>query len=405
MHALNDTPQGFLRPFFLMLVSALCFLAASVIPGDSEIRQYFQAPLKSLALGSAFYLIYRGGSARLSGLLGLLLLVLVSALNNLFFLYPPSPGRLELGVLVNLLFLHNIVGWSLLLPAITAAFALAAALLEREGPYYRLFAVLAASVVLITNLILQSTSGIWSLPNDIRLIILAQLISTALAIAPAAFLARDFNETGGQILSLSIGARLWCGLVFLGLLAMLILNIVQMQPGLIQSIMLLPTTIGMVLLLFGLRGGFHLALAGVGCVVIQMIMFMPKAGEYWPIVLAALSCAVLNPVITWLLIRRSPVKIKGPKSSRRLSPIIPILETLGALVGLLLIVVAIVSLAEGRDMEPGFISLALGLPLVALQGTAAVLGFQKRGPTVLHGICLSLVAAMVIIAVLGLIFS
>lgn len=296
-----------------MLIFALCYLAASVIPGDYLIRQYFQAPLKSLVLGAAFYLVYRGGSARLAGLLGLLLLALITAMNNLFALYPPSPGRLELGVLIDLLFLHNIILWSLLLPAITAAFALAAALLEREGHYYRLLAVLAASAVLLTHLILQSTSGIWSLPNEILLSVLAQLVSTALAIAPAAFLARAFSETGGQTLSLSIGAHLWCGLVFLSLMAMLILNIVQMQPGLMQSIMLLPTTIGMALLLFGLRGGFHLALVGVGCVVIQMLMFLPKSGEYWPMVLAALSCAVLNPVITWLLIRRAPVKAKGPK--------------------------------------------------------------------------------------------
>lgn len=362
-----------------MLVSALCFLAASVIPNDFEIRQYFQAPLKSLALGSAFYLVYRGGSARLAGLLGLLLLALLTALNNLFALYPSSPGRLELGVLVNLLLLHNIIWWSLLLPVIMAAFALAAAMLEREGSYYRLFAVLAASVVLLTHLIVQSTSGIWSLPSEVRLIIFAQLVSSAMAIAPAAFLARAFSETGGQILSLSLGARLWCGLVCLSLTAMLILNIAQMQPALIQSIMLLPATIGMALLMFGFRGGFHLALVGVGGVIIQMLMAMPKAGEHWPIILAALGGAALNPVIIWLLIRRAPVKIKGPKSTRRLSPVIPALETLGTLAGLLLIVVAITSLTKGRDMQASFISLGLGLPLAALQGTAAVLGFQKKG--------------------------
>ncbi len=80
-----------------------------------------------------------------------------------------------------------------------------------------------------------------------------------------------------------------------------------------QTLLIFPAALGMFLLIFGIKGGFHLALIGVGFVMVQTItMLVQGTGHPGPLA-AILIAAGINLSITWLLIRRAPVRNKQPE--------------------------------------------------------------------------------------------
>lgn len=391
------------------------YLAAIWLP-TGELKINLQWPLYSLVLGSGFYLLSRGSWSILAGLALISLMALAQSANALAALSRVTGlGGLRLEESLRLLSEHSLLSWAAIGPGLVALMGLVA--VQRRGcaGSYKFLAGLAVSLALAVHISIWHKNGLTAYGSQFLLTTVYPLAVSLLAVVPAAMAVRAVGETIGQTLEVSIGARLWCALVVLLSAGALAFNAMNRLPGLPLALLGLPAIVGMFTLLFGSRSGFYLALTGVLLICVHLLLLLPQAGDRWPILAGALMAALLNPAITWLLIRRAPLKVKirpdygqaylglEPVARRRLPVVIPLLETLGMLCGLFLAALGLAYLNRGNYATANVVGFGLGVGLALLEGTAAILGFKKRGPAALHGLCLMLVAAIAALVALGLV--
>lgn len=378
----------------VLQVLGLIIYSAAIIEPESPVFRSLHPPLFALILGIGFYMTYRRGYSRLLGIVGLMILL------------PLAISLIEAGLRISISrsgsFL-SLLGENMLqprryvIPIAVVAVALAASRWRKSDASFKYFAFLAAGVVLIASFFLIWMGRYFTAPSHVLFPVIVRIVLESLAIPPFALLARALAERGGAQILPSIGARLWCALVFMATTALLIANVYYAQPGMTQSLLLLPATVGAFLLVFGSRSGWYLYLVGFELSVVQTLVMIPMADDQRPALLFSLGGTAVNLFITWLLIRNAPLKpgAEPTGSPRRIPWIIPVIETITGLLGALLAGAAGHSLLTNKRFdEEALIAALIGVVLFLLQGTAAVLGFKKRGHISLHAFCLFLFLAM-----------
>lgn len=283
----------------------------------------FLTPLLPIVLGFGFCLIYKGNIGyRIFGSVGLLAFAIIITLARAMLnLYTMTSMPLA-AVFTNIGFLRNL-GYELLRCILIAALAIAGGIGLRGKNKYSLMALAGTAVVLIIGLLVnwvQLRSVFLSAPNlspAVRIIYI-NIVGAGFFML-AAMLAHMTTASKSGRLHLSGGARAWCIIVSCLMGLSVLFNIIAGDPPTVfQSLLLVPTVVGMIILSTGRRFGFTLALLGAGMsVMIALTRIFPFFPSTFATSIGYIFGGCINPLITWLVIARewrgqSPVKNYPP---------------------------------------------------------------------------------------------
>lgn len=387
----------------LLLVFPLLLLGGAIFfLRDYGLQGLFFYPLYPLTLGAGFYLVYAGGYARVAGLAGLLLLAVIFSLPRVIFpvFISNDWGQANWGALLPALKL------TLIAPAAVAVVAFIAPSTNYGGRTFTMFSLWAALAVLFISIYVNGPGmALFHNIDPFKAGILVRSVITASSLMLFALLAQDFCQTGGYLFKPSVWGRLWCGLIFVSTLSVMIYYFFKKDPAALFSILSLPAAIGMFLMIFGIRGGFHLTIIGISFAVITKFAALPEAGRQWPTVVGGIIGALLNFSITWALLRKALARSwsRADHPQKPMPLIVPTLEILPAGLSVLLIISIIDELASGRHKTPAIIGLTAAIALLLLNGVAITRGFRRKDSYVLHAVCLMIMAAIIIFVVTGII--
>ncbi len=303
-----------LRVFILLILALVCYSAIVFVPSYT-IRSQFHPCLGTLILGIGFYLVYRGGSGAIAGVFGLAFLGLASALRNT--LVPQADGTFSMDY-----FVLPLIVTGFLNPTLVSVLGIIGARRKHTRPCFGPFSILTALSMMVLEFCLHWNSGLLAQSSEIIVVVAALSFLFSFAFVFAAGLAKAFQETGAQRLSLSWIARVWCVFAAFGTVGALVHTLIMPPPTSLQSLLVVPATVGMFMLIFGIKGGFHLALIGVGFVLVQTLAMLVRGDGHPGPLIAAFLTAMVNLSITWLFIRRS-LRKKPPEPAmpeKRIAP-------------------------------------------------------------------------------------
>ena len=353
-----------LRPVLMMVCAIIVHLVALAESSDLHFS-LFPELCCALIMGCGFYLVIRGGWARLAGVSGLIIWAVIPEFVD--YVRPaPRPRLYYIDIFRN----YGSLGcWAKLW---TSALMVLIGLGGNWSTGAKMFFKPLAGLIPALGLLLSGAVAIF-VGGNFAIDLVGRLWAFSLAFIPAAMLAKAFDETGGLEILLSIGARFWCALIFMGL-ALFFASSSAISFGspyhfewIEHPVFVFPFMAGIFLLMCGLKGGFHVGLLGL--IFLCFDPFLPF--HYLPLnpgLLAArlprfyifLLLLAIVPLFTCLLIRSARVKEAAPSEGVGLSA--SVWESLAVLAGFLGAWAITIHLGvTGYNLDMGCVILACAL--------------------------------------------
>ncbi|MDR2981179.1 MAG: hypothetical protein LBV12_02915 [Puniceicoccales bacterium] len=363
------------------------FLAIILIkePGIRHLGLQILPPLFLLVLGTVLYLVYRPETlSRIFGGIGIVLSAILysgahaSSVTTVH--QAPDTAYWEI-------FTHSL-GATLTSGVVLGGILFTFGILLREKIGLTAVAWIAGGASFVIGLFFRISMLLRpEIPLEVKISSFWHLATEALFLAPAILAIRTLCELKSSRIRVSIGARIWCILVVAGTTAAPIAIFANEQKqDMPMAILILPAIIGMGMLCFGRRIGFPVALMGVGLATIWSAgQILPFSQERIPVAIGAVLGGLINPLITWALIRKAwkerLPELTAADYKKRLIVFL-IFDFLGVAGGLILTCLGLHTLfTEEFQIEPFFFGVICGSLMTALALTAAVLYLKRKGRT------------------------
>ena len=260
-------------------------------------------PLFALVLGFGFCIAYMERvSFKIIGSAGILLYALLYSVSQVLSI---NPG-LDLSSIIAFPTFGRLLRQELICGLLLSAIAVCAGIWLRKFFRFWLTALIGAAVVIVINLVFNRTVFMM---QDATTII--RVVFNCIAIPGFLFLASLLaHMTVGfksRTVRISIGARVWCIIVFASMGLSLTANFFNDDRMIIfQSMLLIPTFAGMIFLSANKRIGFTLVLIGVGASVMNvysLVWFMPL--KMFLTYIGFAFGGIANVLITWFIIAKA----------------------------------------------------------------------------------------------------
>ena len=286
----------------MLLILLVMFLPVQFLLRVNAFR--LRDPLMAIVLGFGFCIAYMERvSYKIIGSAGILLFTLFYSLTQIIMINP----TLDFNSIITFPTFWRILRQELICGFILASIAVCAGIWLRKTLKFWLTALIGAALVIVVNLVFSRTVFMMQDATTMILRVVFNCIVIPGFLFLAALLAHMTTGFKSRTVRISIGARVWCIIVSVSMGISIIINaFIGDRMIVFQSMLLIPTFVGMILLSANRRIGFSLALIGVGLSlmnVYSLIWVMPL--DIFITYIGFAFGGIANVIITWLIIARA----------------------------------------------------------------------------------------------------